>query len=198
MKNRTTAVVGLGIIAVVGGCENLPGSEREQGAVGGGVAGAVIGASVADKPLLGGLIGGAVGAAGGYLIGANWDKITGNDKEGAEEAVQNAQRDPASAQDARNARTADINNDGFVTIDEVTAMQDAGFSDEEMIDRLEATGQVFDLSQQNMNELRTKGVSQRVVNAMRTMNRDDAPPGAIGATTAADTARAGAATNPSP
>jgi hypothetical protein len=183
MNTRNMMIVGVGaLLAQVGaGCENLPGSEKEQGAVIGGATGAVIGATVTDKPLLGGLIGGVLGAGGGYLIGANWDKIRGNDKESAEEAVENAQKNPATAQDARTAKTADINNDGFVTIDEVTAMQKAGLNDDEMIRRLEDTGQVFDLSQANVDDLREQGVSRRVVDAMRVMNREeDRPSGTIG------------------
>jgi hypothetical protein len=153
------------------GCESLPGNDEQQGAVIGGATGAVIGATVTDNKLLGGLIGGALGAGGGYLLGANWDKITGNDRESAHEAINKSQNDPATAQEARTANTADINSDGFVTLDEVVAMQKAGFSDEEMIDKLEATGQVFELTASNEQQLRDQGVSGRVINAMHNMNR---------------------------
>ena len=48
------------------GCENLPGTPKEQGAVIGGASGAAAGALIAkNHRLLGGLIGGAVGAGGG-------------------------------------------------------------------------------------------------------------------------------------
>jgi hypothetical protein len=174
--NKTTsaaALAGLSCAILFGpGCESLPGNEEQQGAVIGGATGAVIGASVTDNRLLGGLIGGALGAGGGYLVGANWDKIRGNDKDSAQEAMSKAQNDPATAQEARNARTADINNDGFVTLDEVVAMQKAGFSDDEMIDKLEATGQVFELTSANEQQLRDQGISGRVLSAMRNMNRD--------------------------
>src|SRR5947207_2268848 len=83
------SILGAGGLSVIGGCNNLPGNKKEQGAVIGGVGGAVAGAAISkDKPLLGGLIGGALGAGGGYLIGANWDKITGHDKASADQAVQ--------------------------------------------------------------------------------------------------------------
>ena len=178
MMNRAMGTVAaasaLGLASLagsLGGCSNLPGNKKEQGAVIGGASGAVAGAAISHKPLLGGLIGGALGAGGGYLIGANWDKITGHDSQSAQQAVQKSQNSPATAQEARNATTADINNDGFVTLDEVVAMKQAGFNDDEMIRRLQSTGQVFDLSAQNEQDLRNQGVSQGVINAMKSMNR---------------------------
>jgi hypothetical protein len=184
MVNRTIATIaaagGLGLASLagtLGGCDSLPGNKQTQGAVIGGAGGAVAGAAIAkDKPLLGALIGGALGAGGGYLIGANWDKITGKDTHAAQQAVQKSQTSPATAQQARNATTADINNDGFVTLDEVSAMKQAGFNDDEMIQRLQTTGQVFDLSPQNEQDLRNQGVDQRVIDAMKSMNRQQPTP----------------------
>jgi hypothetical protein len=158
------------------GCENLPGSRGTQGAVIGGAGGAVLGAVIAKQNrLLGALIGGALGAGGGYLIGAKTDWF-GKDKDknrsAAEDAVDKAQRDPATADEARHASTADVNNDGFVTLDEVVAMKNAGLSDSQMIKRLEATDQVFDLNSDQEKVLRDNGVSQRVIDRMRDINRD--------------------------
>src|SRR5213075_2402548 len=107
------------------GCENLPGNKQSQGAVIGGATGAAVGAAVAHNNLLGALIGGLIGAGGGYLIGANVDKITGKDTAGAEQANSRAQSSPATAEQARNATTADVNHDGFVTMDEIVAMKKA-------------------------------------------------------------------------
>ena len=53
-----------------------------------------------ENRLLGALLGGAIGAGGGYLIGANWDKITGKDSEGAQAASREAQTEPATVHDA--------------------------------------------------------------------------------------------------
>src|SRR5688572_26819728 len=132
---RHKATIGMLVIAVplapLAGCSDLPGTDEQQGAVAGGVGGAVLGAAVAKNKLLGGLIGGAIGAVGGYLIGANWDKLTGNERDEAIESVRNAESNPATAEQARRATTADINSDGFVTLDEVVAMEKAGFSDDE-------------------------------------------------------------------
>jgi hypothetical protein len=159
-------------LAVGSGCRQLPGTDEQQGAVIGGTGGAIAGAAVSENRLLGALIGGAVGAAGGYLIGANRDRILGEDKAAAEEAVQEAQTSPATAEQARNASTADLNNDGFVTLDEVVAMDSAGMTDEQIIDRMRATDQVFELTASQRTFLRDRGVSSRVINEMPEINRE--------------------------
>jgi hypothetical protein len=150
----------------------LPGDEKSQGAVIGGLGGAAAGAMIGgeDNRLLGALIGGAAGAGGGYLVGANWDKITGDEKDEAREANRRAEERPARASDVDDARTADLNDDGFVTLDEVVAMADAGLSDTEMINRLQRTQQYFELTAEQEEYLRNNGVTRDVVVAMRRMN----------------------------
>ena len=106
------------------------------------------------------------------MIGANIDKITGKDQAGAEQANKRAQSNPATADQAKNATSADINHDGFVTMDEVVAMKKAGLSDNEMLNRLRASGQVFELTEQQKQSLLTQGVSQNVVDTMPTLNRE--------------------------
>ena len=160
-------------LAPLVGCENLPGSKSTQGAVIGGAGGALAGAAIGrHNRLVGGLIGGALGAGGGYLIGAAVNK---NDRDHHTEAVKASDRDrdnPPTASEARSARTADLNNDGYVTLNEVVALRQADISDSEMIRRLEDTGQVFYLSAEQEDYLRQRGVSDTVVRAMRTMNQD--------------------------
>lgn len=156
------------------GCKDLPGSPQAQGATIGGVGGAVAGAAIggSDHRLLGAIIGGALGAGGGYVIGANSDKIRGKDRGGAETAVQKAQTSPATASQARAASTGDINSDGFVTMDEVAALKSAGFSDQEILDRLKATGQVFELTAEQRDHLVSSGLSRSLVNRIEDLNRD--------------------------
>ena len=179
MLKRTfvsTALIGALALGPVVGCESLPGNDEQQGAVIGGAGGALAGAAVSkDNRLLGALIGGALGAGGGYLIGANKDKITGKDKENREEAIkaaERAERNPAKADDVDKARTADLNADGFVTLDEVVAMRQANLSDSEMLDRLDRTDQVFELTDYQEGYLRDRGVSNDVIRQMRQMNQD--------------------------
>jgi hypothetical protein len=156
------------------GCKELPGSPQAQGATIGGVGGAVAGAAIggSEHRLLGAIIGGALGAGGGYVIGANSDKIRGKDREGAETAVQNAQSSPATASQARAASTGDINSDGFVTMDEMVALKSAGFSDQEILDRLKATGQVFELTAEQRDHLVSSGLSRTLVNRIEDLNQD--------------------------
>ena len=155
------------------GCENLPGTPGQQGAAMGGVGGAVAGAALGGHHrLLGALVGGAVGAGGGYLIGANKDRITGHDTEGAQRAMQRAQTTPATPEQARVAPTADLNGDGFVTMDEVVAMKQAGLPDEVILQKLRATGQVFELGPDQQQFLLNNGVSRYVVDQMPEINRE--------------------------
>ena len=162
------------------GCSNLPGSGKTQGAVIGGAGGAIAGAAIGRRnPLLGALIGGALGAGGGYLIGAHVDKTRDPDRyhDEAVRASRDAEARPARASDVtRDSRsqTADLNNDGYVTMDEVVAMRKAGLSDSEMIRRLQDTNQVFDLTPSQEQYLREQGVDRRVIDAMLNMGRDNA------------------------
>ena len=159
-------------LAPLVGCENLPGNKQTQGAVIGGAGGALAGAAIGKhNRLIGGLIGGALGAGGGYLIGSAMNK---NDQHHHDEAIKASDRDrdyPPTTSDVERARTADLNGDGYVTLNEVVAMRKAGLSDSDMIRRLEDTGQVFSLSSEQENYLRDRGVSDEVVRAMRDMNQ---------------------------
>jgi len=78
---------------------------------------------------------------------------------------------PAKAEQVDKASTADLNDDGFVTLDEVVAMERANLSDREMVDRLQRTGQVFELTEQQEKYLEDRGVSRDVVVEMREMNQ---------------------------
>jgi hypothetical protein len=178
MKSITvTALMTSLTVGPMMGCESLPGDKKSQGAVIGGIGGALAGAAVAgsDDRGVGALIGAVAGAGGGYLIGAKLNDKDRDDAKKKEEALQaskNAEANPASAEAAKNAKTADVNDDGFVTLDEVVAMKEAGLSDKEMIRRLQRTQQYFALNGQQEDFLRERGVSDAVVVAMRDMNRE--------------------------
>jgi uncharacterized membrane protein YebE (DUF533 family) len=167
-------------LAPLAGCESLPGGEKEQGAVIGGAGGAAAGAAIGGKDhrLGGAIIGGILGAGGGYLVGTKMEEKDKNDttakKQQAEAAAQKAKENPASADDVKSASTADLNNDGFVTLDEVAAMEKAGLSDKEQIRRLERTQQYFELTSAQQDYLRQQGVSDDVISAMRDMKPDEA------------------------
>src|SRR5687768_8831920 len=103
-------------LAPLVGCESLPGDKKTQGAVIGGAGGALAGAALGkNNRLVGGLIGGALGAGGGYLVGSQLKK---NDAKNRDEAYQASDRDrdnPPTAREVERARTADLNDDGYVT-----------------------------------------------------------------------------------
>lgn len=168
---QLTAVALTGALLV--GCESLPGTKGQQGAVIGGAGGAATGAVVGGEKhrALGAIIGGVLGAAGGYVIGANSDKIIGKNKDEAESAGQRAKTTPVTAEQARTASTADVNSDGYVTLDEVVAMKDARLSDREMLNRLEATGQIFELNAESKQYLGDHGVSENVISQMQSLNQ---------------------------
>src|SRR2546423_14613281 len=110
LYKRTTSMLligsmGLGLVPL-GGCENMPGTPKEQGAVIGGASGAAAGALIAkNNRLLGGLIGGAPGAGGGNLVGANWDKIKGKKKDDAVAAPKRPEANPPAPAAVRNPTT---------------------------------------------------------------------------------------------
>lgn len=171
---RALLLAGAAATVSVSGCQNLPYSNEQQGAVAGGAVGAILGSVIAENNVFGALLGGALGAAGGYLIGANKENLLGHDdREEARQAVMEASRNPATAEDVGNSSTADLNSDGFVTMDEVVAMDKAGLSDKEIIDRLEATGQVFALNSEQKDRLLKAGVSPEVVSAMGNINQQE-------------------------
>ncbi len=176
IRRSAAAVIFLAAIIVLGGCENLPGTREEQVTAAGTAAGAAVGASVADNKLLGALLGGALGAAGGYLIGARTDWFE-EDPEyrsaEAREAVEEAQERPATAEDVAGADDGDLNDDGFVTMDELVAMEDAGLGDDEILEMLERTDQVFELSESQRAELRDAGLSRDLLADMEEINREE-------------------------
>lgn len=172
LKTSIVSTLSFGLVA----CSSLPGSDEQQGAVIGGASGAAVGAAVTENRALGAVIGGALGAAGGYVIGKNKDKIVGEDSDEVERAARKAEEAPATPQEARTATSADVNSDGFVTLDEVVALEQANLSDEEMIERLRTTGQVFDLTTEQKSYLLDKGVSQSVVDQLDDLNRQDELP----------------------
>ena len=51
-------------------------------------------------------------------------------------------------------------------------MKQAGLSDSEMLSRMRATGQIFELSSDQEKYLRDRGVSQNVISQMESLNQD--------------------------
>jgi len=83
------------------------------------------------SPVSGAVAGAAGGAVVGAIIGSSKDKQEADRKR----AIEAASNDPALASAVVQGGTADLNDDGFVTIDEIVAMQEAGLADDEILDR---------------------------------------------------------------
>jgi hypothetical protein len=172
---RASGTVLLLLLALpLGSCESLPGTRTQQSTAIGAAAGAAGGALIAGEGnrLVGALIGGAVGAGAGYLLGAKTDWFSRDDgDEHARAAIDAAHTRPATVGQVAKASTADLNADGFVTFDEIVAMDRAGLDDAKMIQRLRATGQVFDVTPAQRDALTEAGVSPVVVAEMPRINQ---------------------------
>jgi len=121
------------------------------------------------------LVGDQLGADGGLLIAAAPEKFEQHKTQEAIAASKRAEESPMRVADVHNALTADLNDDGYVTLDEVVAMQRAGLSDYEIVNRLRATPQVFSLTPQQEHYLTDRHVSKDVVNAIRDLQRLNEP-----------------------
>jgi hypothetical protein len=110
-----------------------------------------------------------VPAGHGYLIGAHRNLLvdTVHNRQAAAAAIQRAQAAPATAADVHRSTTADLNHDGFVTADEVIALQLAGLGDMEIVRRLEATGHVFALTTPERDFLARHGVPHQVLDELQ-------------------------------
>jgi len=116
-------------------------------------------AKVADK---------AAGFEGGCLIGMCRAMVEGHRQDLAKRANDESQQRHATLADVRDCATADLNNDGFVTLDEVVAMRRAGLDENQMIQRLEATQMVFAVSPRQRQYLVDRGVAPAVIDRIAT------------------------------
>jgi len=111
----------------------------------------------------------AAGPGGGWLIAASRDHIKWRDLASAERANQLAEQKPATREAVALSDNADLNHDGFVTLDEVCAMQRAGLNDEQMLERFRKTDVIFELSDRQKQYLRDRGVSEQVISYLDTI-----------------------------
>lgn len=125
------------------GCETKTQTGALTGAAVGVGAGALIGGGE------GALIGGAVGAVGGTLIGM---------------ALDDADRKALETQNPRTLRKIDRGEP--LNIDDIKQMTRAGIKDDVIISQIKATDSHFQLTSDEIIELKDYGVSQKVINAM--------------------------------
>lgn len=130
----------------------------------------------AARPPIATTMGADFGGGGGWVVGASPQLLANPDKAKLEAANQNAEQHPAAIAQVATATTADLNHDGFVTVDELLAMKRAGLPDSRMIDRLRATGDAFAVTPRQQQYLRDRGIDQKVIDAMRAMKPSAAAP----------------------
>jgi hypothetical protein len=149
---------------VATGCRNQAETGAAVGGAGGAASGAAVGAaSGAPVAGVGALIGGAAGAVAGGVIGASKDKNSQRYRDEAMRISDAADRNPALASAVNTAPTADLNGDGWTTMDEIVALQKAGLSERQMIDRIRKTQQVFYVGEQQREYLKQQGVDDKVI-----------------------------------
>lgn len=133
---------------MVCGCQSSPNRAGEGALIGGAVgagAGAIIGHQSGHTGQ-GALLGGVLGALGGTLMGSQ------------------VQKPPQQASVTPVAQTA---NSQQVSIDEIITLAGQGVSDELIIDRITITNSKYSLTPAQVDILKQKGVSSKVIAAMQ-------------------------------
>ena len=133
-----------------GGCATNTETGMLVGGAGGAAAGAAIG-SASGHAGGGAVIGGALGLIGGGLVGNSMDQA---DRRHDEQTQYSASTSASG-----------------VTTEDVVLWSRNGTRDEVIIDRIERSGTVFQLTAADENNLRSQGVSEDVVRAMKATER---------------------------
>ncbi len=141
MKQLWIVVGSLALLCA--GCESKAGTGALVGAGAGGLVGGLAGGGT------GAAIGIAAGAVGGALIGYAMDE---HDKKVMQENSPDTMRR--------------INNGQQLYVSDIESMHHNGLSDEVIINQIHATKSVFQLSTDQINDLKRQGVSDKVINAM--------------------------------
>ena len=156
-----------GVVALMAGCQSL--SRPSIKPVNTADTRAIPAASIQHPLTLAELTGEDLGMGGGFLVAAAPEKIRNRQRQQAVAASNTAEASPARLEQVHESTTADLNNDGFVTLDEVLAMTRAGLSDNETIDRLRKTGYIFQVTPQQERYLTDRRAPQKVVDALHEM-----------------------------
>lgn len=148
----------IAMMSFVLGCETM-GQDTQTGAVGGGLLGAVAGGAIGQNmgghPLAGAAVGATVGALTGGAIGNQIDQ-----KKAAQAQAAAAQQNAAIAAGQEK-----------MGISDVIVLSKAGVTDDVIIDKISKSGSVYNLTVEEIEQLRKEGVSSRVVNYMMATRR---------------------------
>jgi hypothetical protein len=107
------------------------------------------------------------GPSGGFIVGAIPAKLQGDHADRATERARHAndqaEQRPAQTSDVLPHAVADLNGDGFITLDEITAMHRAGLDEPQMLERLRQAQAVFSATTRQQQYLLDRGVPAGVV-----------------------------------
>jgi hypothetical protein len=138
------------IAAVSGGCSTMNNTEKGVGL--GGLVGAGVGTGIgalAGDPVTGGVVGGLVGAGTGGIAGNRIDRAEQRDREVRQATAIAAAQQPK------------------LGMMDVVGMVQAGHDEQVIINQIRSTGSTFQLSQTDLDYLKTYNVSPRVIVEMQ-------------------------------
>jgi len=121
------------------------------------------------------LVGDKLGPGGGMIVAAAPEKFDQHKGDEAMAINQRSEQSPMRVVDVHDATTADLNGDGYVTLDEIVAMKRAGLSDQEIMNRLRATPEVFSLTPQQEHYLTDRGISHAIVGVINDLKNLNLP-----------------------
>lgn len=134
----------ISVTVLIAGCESKAGT----GALVGGGLGAGAGALI--SPTVGGvLIGAAAGAATGAIIGSALDDQDRSDIQRTSPQTMNK-----------------IDRGEQLSTEDVKKMSESGITDDKIIQTIHSSGSVYHLSSSDVAELKSAGVSQKVIDYM--------------------------------
>ena len=146
LHRNKLAVLALTCLSFANGCSNMNNTQAD--ALGGGALGAVAGALIDHKhPGTGAAVGGVVGAVTGAAVGSAQDA------------------DERRVKAAQAIATAPVR--GTLTLEEVIDMAHHGIGDPVIIDKIRASGTIYNLSVDHIKWLHDQGVSDAVISEMQ-------------------------------
>lgn len=152
MKREIALIVSAGVILVGTGCQNAQ-NRAAEGAVIGGILGAGAGGIVGHQSRHAGE-GVAIGAAAGAITGAIVGSSIPKQQQGSQSATGATQ----------GAQTANPNQ---MSMQQIIDMTQQGINENVIIDKIRLSNSKFNLTADDISNLKQKGVTQKVIDAMQ-------------------------------
>ena len=147
MKSVISIIICSAVLLLTTGCQNTQ-TRATEGAVIGGVLGAGAGYGIGTATGHHGAEGAAIGAVSGAILGGLLGGQMNKNKSGQE----------AGGQTASNASQ--------LSLQQIVDMSKQGVNEVVIIDKISLTNSKFNLSPEDIDYLKTQGVSQKVIDAM--------------------------------